>query len=74
MISDAETPGKQCAAVMIQELDRIAPPHNAELLIDMDTAQPHVLVRADSPPTIRLIAAGLDEQPQDALESHEYMY
>ena len=55
---------------MIQELDRIAPPHNEESFIEIETAQSHVFVPADSPPTIRLKDAGLDEQPHAALELH----
>lgn len=64
----------QCAAVMIQELDRMAPPHNDVPPlpeIAMETAHPQVLDAAVSPPTIRLTDAGLDEQPHGALTSHE---
>ena len=60
----------QCAAVMIHELDRIAPPHNDVpplMAMAMETVEPQVLDAADSPPTIRVTEAGLDEQPHVAL-------
>ncbi|CAF3711797.1 unnamed protein product, partial [Rotaria sp. Silwood1] len=36
-----------------------------------DTAQPQVLVPADSPPTIRVTDAALDEHPHATVELHE---
>jgi hypothetical protein len=49
----------------------IDPPHKKVLLIEIDTAHPQVLVPADSPPTIRVSDAELDEHPHAALELHE---
>jgi hypothetical protein len=57
--------------VIIHELDKIDPPHNKPPPIEIDTAQPQVLVPADSPPTMRVTDAKLDEHPHVAFELHE---